>query len=981
MDPIQRLREIRNKSDIKIKSSHHMREEVSTGRYLSDGTPITRKFELRNYQKQMVLNLLAMDRFVVGDDMGLGKCVRKDTLIPTNRGLVPIESMAPTTEQEADTFSPVIGWEVSTPNGFRLVKNYYYGGVKPTVKIRTRYGFELEGSRVHPILVSRPGGEGWVKLPDVEVGDFACIDRSACGFPTCEPSLPEMDTSELGDSARIHSIPDVMSPELARLLGYVVAEGSNSNPYCVPITQYPDKNPEVYADIVDLCERFWPGVARTTGEGVAIHSKGIRNWLTQIGVSPTVSHGQVVPWCILTSTRDSVVAFLKAFMDAEGSIGDGIEVSSASETLLMQVQVLLLRLGIVSKRCIKRVKGRDHAYWRLTVFGDDAREYQSQIGLVSTRKQNSLAQVLDRRSNPNHDVIPHVTPIVEAIRASISARVQDISTRWGVSFYNTLTNIRFGRSGMTTQFARRLLEVAAEVGVEIPEVRALAQRVDTRFFYDPVVEISESESEVVDVEVDDDSHAFIGNGFVNHNTVETIAALGYLWDRGESLRTLVWTKKSSVPQWEDEIERFALGVKTFVVKGTPAKRRGVFEKFASYPADKPAVLIQGYMSACQDFDSYQELLGIIDAPTLVLDEATVFKTPTTRVHKICEHISSRSKRTWALTGTLIKNALMEGYGIYKVVKPELFPMSPTNFMYQFSIVKMQKVPGGRQVPVVVGYRGDDIRRFKEIIEPYYLGRPKHAVATELPSVVSQDIVVDMHPNQALKYKEALTGILETGSGEEKEVTKLTAIMYCQEIANHLGLIGFPDEPSSKMDALMDLLTEGDMSEEKVIVFTRFKKLVDMAMPLMQKAKIGAVRVTGDETEDQRRAAMKAFQDPKSKTRVIWITMAGGDAINLQAAKAIVFYDSPWSAGDYLQILGRMVRIGSEHDKVFAYHLMARGSVDQRVQNVLAKKMGLVEAIIGQRLKSNATSDDSMIFDTSSEIKEIFDGLVEDARAR
>ena len=213
---------------------------------------------------------------------------------------------------------------------------------------------------------------------------------------------------------------------------------------------------------------------------------------------------------------------------------------------------------------------------------------------------------------------------------------------------------------------------------------------------------------------------------------------------------------------------------------------------------------------------------------------------------------------------------------------------------------------------------------------------------------------------------------------------VTAIIYCQEIANHLGLIDFPDEPSSKMDALMDLLSEGDFADEKVIVFTRFKRLVDLAVPVLTKAGIKCVRVTGDENEDQRRNAMKAFQDPDSGTNVIWITMAGGDAINLQAAKAIVFFDAPWSAGDYLQILGRMIRIGSEHDRCYAVHLMARGTVDQRVQEVLSKKMGLIEAVLGQRLRSEGggvgSSDESLIYDTTSEIKELFNGLVADAQA-
>ncbi len=138
-----------------------------------------------------------------------------------------------------------------------------------------------------------------------------------------------------------------------------------------------------------------------------------------------------------------------------------------------------------------------------------------------------------------------------------------------------------------------------------------------------------------------------------------------------------------------------------------------------------------------------------------------------------------------------------------------------------------------------------------------------------------------------------------------------------------------------------------------------------------------MRVTGDESGAQRKAAMEAFQNPDDPTRVIWITMAGGDAINLQAAKALVFFDTPWSAGDYLQILGRMIRIGSQHDSVYALHLVCRDTIDERVQEVRRKKMRLIEQVLGDRVKGDTAED--VIYDSGSEVKDLFDAMVQDAR--
>jgi SWI/SNF-related matrix-associated actin-dependent regulator 1 of chromatin subfamily A len=159
-------------------------------------------------------------------------------------------------------------------------------------------------------------------------------------------------------------------------------------------------------------------------------------------------------------------------------------------------------------------------------------------------------------------------------------------------------------------------------------------------------------------------------------------------------------------------------------------------------------------------------------------------------------------------------------------------------------------------------------------------------------------------------------------------------------------------------------------------------MISYVMARLKKEKINAVRVTGKENVDQRRAAMKAFQDPDSDVRAIGITTAGSEAINLQAAKALICIDTPWSAGEFLQLLGRMIRIGSKHDKVYVVHLTARRSgskketIDHRTLEVLGKKMNLVEAVLGKRIKGEG--DDTAI-KVENDISDLFSSLRNDAK--
>lgn len=461
-------------------------------------------------------------------------------------------------------------------------------------------------------------------------------------------------------------------------------------------------------------------------------------------------------------------------------------------------------------------------------------------------------------------------------------------------------------------------------------------------------------------------------------TASSIVSCAVLWDspalKERAAKVVVLTTKSATEQWKSEIERFTTDVKVIVANGTATRRKDRYRQFEQQT--QPSVLILGYRTAVQDFSHLQGMpYGI-----LILDEASAFKNSSTQVHQVCQHMARQaSLRTWGLTATMIKNNLMEGYGIFRVIKPDLFG-TKNNFMYRYAQVQMQQIRM-RMIPVIVGYAPEQIEEFKSVVEPFYLGRPKHLVAKELPALTIIERKFSMSKEQAERYREALEGLLtvrnKEGELEDKEVTKLTAVIYCQQIVNHLELIGDTGE-SAKVDELMDLLQEGDLEGEKVIVFSRFRKMIDILETTLKKAKIPCVRITGDETPKERQKAAQEFQDPASPIKVVLITTAAAEAINLQAAKALVFFDTPWSGGDYIQILGRMIRLGSKHTNVMCYHLVARKSIDIRVMQVLKKKMSLIQQVLGTRLQGTTESTSSVIDTGKSDLLELFDSLKGDA---
>jgi DNA excision repair protein ERCC-6 len=481
-------------------------------------------------------------------------------------------------------------------------------------------------------------------------------------------------------------------------------------------------------------------------------------------------------------------------------------------------------------------------------------------------------------------------------------------------------------------------------------------------------------------------------------TIQIIGALCYLWapDKEPSNKVIVVTPKSALRQWEKEVYRFTTGIKCYVAAGSQEERRAAYEAWAKAPTgpgEDKAILLTNYAILQRDWNFGAQMPrlpngkpdpkgqitpGLLDritacVPNLVVvyDEATAFKNNGTKTWQTCSFLSQRAKRCYGMTATLLKNKLEEGFSIYKVVVPALFT-TKNAFLNDYCVTKLQAVPGGRKVPIVVGYKNLD--RFRDRIDPYFLGRPKTVVSDELPRLITREVSCEMTAAEDAKYKEALSGILALGDGETKdysETVTLTSLIYTQEIVDSLWLLKFKGgddistdmfgeettkvrDKGSKEEALFDLIT-GELDDQKVIVYTRFEKLVGRLQAILREEGIESVRVTGKENDKVRQTNRDAFQDFKSSVRVIFITDAGSEAINLQSASAIIFYDAPWSWGNYAQLLGRPLRIGSVHDTVIAFHLVAerphakyknRKTIDHHVLTMLQSKKGLVEKVLG-----------------------------------
>jgi len=344
---------------------------------------------------------------------------------------------------------------------------------------------------------------------------------------------------------------------------------------------------------------------------------------------------------------------------------------------------------------------------------------------------------------------------------------------------------------------------------------------------------------------------------------------------------------------------------------------------------------------------------------LVMDEIHFLKNYRGKMHKAAEKFSKLADRKVGMTATPVQNRLMEFFALFRIIQPRLFP-KVTYFQNEYCIMKLQPIGGGRKVPIVVGHSKNQLKKFVDAIEPYYLSRRKHEVAEELPELITQELTCFLSSEQEELYDLSEIGALETSSDPDADKTELLkAMTMVQQACNAPQLLTDEDGnsyegASSKIDTLLDILQEN--LDTKTIIFSRFEKMISLIQMRLQKAKIPHVRITGKENKAKDREEAKTlFQNAKSGTNVILITAAGSESINLHAAEHMVFIDNPWSWGVYVQLIGRPIRIGSRNEAVLVTHLVARRrgggkTIDDYVIKILKSKKSLADVVAGVSLK-------------------------------
>ena len=454
--------------------------------------------------------MAAAQPFISG---AISKCLTAETLIPTTDGLVRIGDLY---EGEAeDTFRDEI-LAVASVDGLQKTDAFYYGGVRPVRRVTLRSGHTVTGTPNHRLLVATKQGLQWRPLAELEVGDYVAQQYGSDLWSALPARFDDFaPTARYGNQKSVR-IPGEMTDELAFLLGAFAAEGHIARPtHTVVITNSVES---VLERVVAAWRSEFRVEARITREigkcpGVVVNSKTIVEFLDHLGCGGRASEKRI-PDTVLRSPRPMVLAFLQGLaLDAYITTGGMAKwaICLDAPKLLDDLQAVLTNLGVVHGRVSKFNPKYGKSYDEVYASGEQARRLVELVPFCEPEKAARAAKLAAMAfAQSTADVIPGITgpELYNAIPKGKSGR-NGWSLRRGLTF---LLDPR------TKQVSRRTLErVAAISSVELPEwLRAVLR---DNIHFSPVSSVDDAgQREVFDLSVPV-HHAFVGNGIVNHNTV------------------------------------------------------------------------------------------------------------------------------------------------------------------------------------------------------------------------------------------------------------------------------------------------------------------------------------------------------------------------------------------------------------------------------------------------------------------------------
>ncbi|HNG95524.1 MAG TPA: DNA gyrase subunit A, partial [Acidobacteriota bacterium] len=404
-----------------------------------------------------------------------------------------------------------------------------------------------------------------------------------------------------------HTLPAVLNEDLAFLLGALTAEGTiqaHRMEFTNTFGDYADGFKSAWEKVFPTCrlhifEREPVSYGKKPFLQMQIVGTHVVEFLHNLGLNGKSGTRQI-PEAILRSPKSVVAAFLRGMYEGDGAVERSgksvlrVTMTSQSEEMLKQLQILLLRFGIVTNRYSDASHGRDT--YRVCITGsENLAKFSESIGFYSEIKKKALETILQLHSGKTlskTDFIPFLAQFVRqrAVRHRdwVEKNNFDRPKRLPVAMTRLATALTI------TDFA--LVELLNQLN----------------YLYTPVTAIEDAGMRrVYSIRVDSECHSFVANGFVNHNTEIRLARVAEAMLADIDKETVDFQPNYDESQWEPMVlpVRFpnllvngSSGIAVGMATNIPPHNLGEIIDATIHLVQKPAATVEDLMKFVQGPD-------------------------------------------------------------------------------------------------------------------------------------------------------------------------------------------------------------------------------------------------------------------------------------------------------------------------------------------------------------------------------------------
>ena len=410
-------------------------------------------------------------------------------------------------------------------------------------------------------------------------------------------------------------------------------------------------------------------------------------------------------------------------------------------------------------------------------------------------------------------------------------------------------------------------------------------------------------------------------------TVQILAYLEALRKRNPKAKTLLIVPASLLGNWQKEAERFVPEMSLEILHGGPAT--ALRERFAASAAFLTVTTYRMILSL--------EALRERHWDCVILDEAQAIKNPAAKQTREIKKLKSQMRI--AMTGTPIENDLTNLWSLFDFLDKGLLGSAEE---FRGFCLRLEEKPEG-------------YARLRNMISPFLLRRVKtdKRIISDLPEKLEQTDYVELSAKQAVLYRKLLAQTEErllSSEGMERKGLVLALLLHLKQICNHpdqyLGLQEYDPGQSGKFEMLRQIAETIYEKRERVLVFTQFRELtgaLDDYLASVFHCRGGVIH--GGVSAKGRTELVERFQSEDYMPYLVLSVKAGGTGLNLTNANHVIHFDRWWNPSVENQATDRAFRIGQQKN-VMVHKFVCRGSVEEKIDALIASKRELAENVIG-----------------------------------